>query len=364
MSKKINSLYVHIPFCDHICSYCDFTKLFYNQKFTEPYLKALFAEIDSYKIGEVETIYIGGGTPTSLNLDELEKLLGKVSPLLAEGGEFSVEANVENITKDKLLLLKRFGVNRLSIGVQSTNDTTLKLIGRNHTFKDAKEAILLARQVGFDNINVDLMFGFPESFGQSLEIDIRNILSLNTEHISIYSLILSEGTRFYNENIRCQNDDELRECYDKIVNELRSAGYERYEVSNFAKNKKYSKHNLTYWHDDEYYGVGLGASGYVNGVRYTNTKNLNNYIDGRYIDFSEKLTEKEQVEDFLLCNFRLESGFSNEEFKKRFSKSFCEYFKNTLPLIKDGLISFDGDFIHLTDDGIAIMDSIIVKLIH
>lgn len=364
MNKKIKSLYIHIPFCTHFCYYCDFTKLFYNHKFSEPYLKALFDEIDSYHINKVDTIYIGGGTPTSLNDGELTLLLSKVKPYLNEGGEFSIEANVENLTESKIKIMLAHGVNRLSIGVESTDDKLLKAIGRHHSFDDARRVIALAKSLGLTNINVDLIYGFPHQTMEDLRKDIKNILSLDVDHISTYSLIVNENTTFYKDNVKEQNQDDSRLFYDEILTELRNNGYERYEISNFARNKKYSRHNLTYWHDEEYYGVGLGASGYVNGVRYTNTKNISKYFAHEYVDIKEQLTKEEQIEDFLLCHFRLQVGFLRKDFKNRFGVDFIEMFSSKIDeLINDGLLIINDDRIMLSDEGLITMDRILLKLL-
>ncbi len=364
MQKKINSLYIHIPFCTHICHYCDFTKLFYNKKFSEPYFEALFCELDSYHINIVDTIYVGGGTPTSLSIEELENLLRKISQYKSDACEFTVEANVENLTVEKLRLMKAYGVNRLSIGIESTNNKMLLAIGRKHTFEDAVKVVELAKQEGFSNINIDLIYGFPHQTLNDLKIDLENILKLNTEHISIYSLIVSEGTRFFNDKISEQNEDDSRIYYDEILRTLRANGYERYEVSNFARNGNYSKHNLTYWRDEEYYGIGLGASGYVNGVRYTNTKNLDKYLSKAFIDTKETISKKTELEDFLLCNLRLEQGFDKKTFKNRFGEEFESMFKDKLAeLINNRLILINNDRIMLSDEGLITMDRILLKLL-
>lgn len=357
-----NSLYIHIPFCEHICPYCDFTKLFYFSKFSKPYLDSLFKEIDSYHLKKMETIYIGGGTPTSLSDDEFESLLKKVSKLLKDGGEFTCEANVENLTTQKLSLMARYGVNRLSIGIQSTHDNRLSQIGRFHTFEKAKEVIKKARDAGFKNINVDLMYGFSGQALDEVKDDVKNILSLNTEHVSIYSLIVSPGTLFFNKNIQEQNQDDSRLFYDTILKMMREAGYERYEISNFSKPGYESRHNLVYWHNQEYYGVGLGASGYVNGVRYKNTPNLDNYLKGDFVFEREKVDQKLLREYFLMTHLRLKEGFSLCEYKELFGEDFLikykekidEYAKNNFVKIGDGKFAF-------TDDGLMVMDRLILS---
>lgn len=361
---KPESLYIHIPFCAHICKYCDFTKLFYNERFVKPYLNELFKELDSYKINKVKTIYIGGGTPTSLSDNDFEKLLQKVKPYLCDGGEFSVEANVENLSKAKLDIMSRYGVTRLSIGVESTQNRRLKEIGRSHTYEDAVKVVNEAKKHGFDSINVDLIYGFNGQSIKDLENDLNNVLALDVDHISIYSLIVSPGTVFHNMKYKEQDEEESAKYYEYIVKILREHGYERYEVSNFARNKKYAKHNLTYWHDNEYYGIGLGASGYINGVRYENTKSLDKYLSGDYIANKEIVTKEKDFEYFLLTNLRLESGFLRKDFKKRFGIDFTQKYGNRLDKFVDtGDLRIDENRVKLTDQGMLIMDYILLNII-
>ena len=358
------SLYIHLPFCEHLCPYCDFTKLFYFEKFSKPYLDALYKEIDSYHLTKMDTIYLGGGTPTALSAGEFESVLKKVYPLLNDGGEFTCEANVENLTPQKLSLMARYGVNRLSIGIQSTHNKRLSQIGRFHTFEKAREVIQNARKAGFKNINVDLMYGFPDQTLEEVKEDVKNILSLNTEHVSIYSLIVSPGTLFFVKNINEQNPDDSRLFYDTILKMMREAGYERYEISNFSKPGYESRHNLVYWHNQEYYGVGLGASGYINGVRYKNTDNFEQYLKGNYVFEREKVTPKHLHEYFLMTHLRLKEGFSLNEYQQLFNQDFLiqykdvvdDYLKQNLAVVKHGNFAF-------TDDGLIIMDNLLLKLL-
>lgn len=361
-STNNKSLYIHIPFCEHICPYCDFTKLFYFEKFSKPYLEALFKEIDSYHLNKMDTIYFGGGTPTSLSDIEFESLLKKVSNLLKNGGEFTCEANVENLTTQKLSLMAHYGVNRLSIGVQSTHDERLSQIGRFHTFEKAREVIQKARDAGFRNINVDLMYGFPGQTLDEVKDDVRNILSLKTKHISIYSLIVSPGTLFFNKNIKEQNQDDSRLFYDTILKMMREAGYERYEISNFSKPGYESRHNLVYWHNQEYYGVGLGASGYLNGVRYKNTPNLNNYLKGDYVSEREKVDQKLLREYFLLTHLRLKEGFSLSEYKELFKEDFLQKYQAKIDeYVRDNFVKISDGKFAFTDDGLMVMDRLILS---
>lgn len=310
----------------------------------------------------METIYIGGGTPTSLSDDEFELLLKKVSNLLKKGGEFTCEANVENLTPQKISLMARYGVNRLSIGIQSTHNERLSQIGRFHTFKKAREVIQKARDAGFRNINVDLMYGFPGQTLDEVKDDVKNILSLNTEHVSIYSLIVEPGTLFFIKNIHEQNSDESRQFYDTILSLMRDAGYERYEISNFSKPGYESRHNLVYWHNQEYYGVGLGASGYVNGVRYKNTPNLDNYLKGNYVLEREKVDQKLLSEYFLMTQLRLKEGFLLKDYQDLFNEDFHKKFHDYITeLVDQKLAVIDDKKFLLTDDGLMIMDSLLIR---
>lgn len=364
MSNKPQALYIHIPFCDHICTYCDFTKLFYFKKYEKPYLDALKQEIKSYQIEKVNTLYFGGGTPTSLSDEGFKEILSFASCYLDKDYEFTVEANVENLTETKLQIMKECGVNRLSIGVQSTNNDLLKEIGRNHTYEDAVKAVALAKKYGFNNINIDLIFGFKNQSLKQLKLDLENFIKLDIDHISIYSLIVEEGSILFNKGTKEQDEDKSAEFYNTILDFLRKNGYERYEISNFVRNKKYSKHNLTYWHDKEYYGCGLGASGYLDGIRYTNTKNLNEYLKLNFVKSKETLDGEAHLICYLLTNLRLEEGFSRTDFKEKFGIDFIEKYNDKINKFSlQKYFNIKPDQISLNDDGLIIMDFILSKLL-
>ncbi len=364
INKVANSLYIHIPFCAHICSYCDFSKVLYDEKWAFQYIKELEKEIDSYHIDhKLETIYIGGGTPTCLKDELLDEILAYVSPLLKEDGEFTIEGNPENINEKKLSILKKRGVNRLSIGLESSKKEFLDLMGRKHTYEDTKNAVNLAKKVGINNISVDIIYALPKQTLEDLSADIDALLALDVPHLSSYSLTISKGTLFYNKGYK-ETDDELSATmYELILNRLREAGYTRYEVSNFAKDEQYSRHNLVYWHDKEYYGVGLGASGYLKNIRYTNTRSLKEYLNGNYIAEKEELSIESQLEDYFLTNLRLSSGFKKGDFQNRFGFSFSSKYKNQLDKLKnEGLLVEDESSIFPTDKGILLLDRILLAL--
>ena len=364
MANKPKSLYIHIPFCEHICSYCDFTKLFYNQKYELPYLEALEKEINSQVVNRVKTLYFGGGTPTSLSDEGFDRILSFASKYLDSDYEFTVEANVENLTEKKLDIMKKYGVNRLSIGVQSTCNALLKEIGRHHTFEEAQKIVFLAKSKGFRNINIDLIYGFKNETLNDLKHDLEEFIKLDIDHISIYSLIVEKGSILYNKKYAEQDEGESRKFYEFIVSYLREHGYERYEISNFARNQKYSQHNLTYWHNEEYYGCGLGASGYVGRVRYENTKSLPEYLKGNSISSSEKVDKKALEEYFLITNLRLQKGFLKEDYKKEFGNDFeAKYHGKIFNFDLQKYFDFSDKRVRLTDEGLIIMDFILLKLL-
>lgn len=365
-SKDVKALYIHIPFCNHICDYCDFPKLQYFRSFAEKYLEALEKEINGYQIdNQLETIYIGGGTPTALEDDLFKRLLSIVEPYSRSVKEYTIEANPESLSLEKLKMMKTFGVNRISIGVESTDDEILKLINRHHTFLDVKTAVLNARKMGFDNLNADLIIGLPHVNNDRFIDDLRNILSLDVEHISCYSLTVHENTMFYLRGINEPTDEFARTLYDIAEKMLKDNGFIHYEVSNWAKPNRESLHNFTYWKDEEYYGVGLGAAGYVHGVRYLNTRSLNKYLDGQIIAEEEVVSKEDDKTYFVMLNLRTNQGIDLEEYKARFNEDLLIANKTTIDdFIKSGHLYLDEEKKRLiaTYDGMMILDQIIMEL--
>lgn len=335
----------------------------YFAHIADKYLPALFKEIESYQITKLETIYIGGGTPTSLNDSQLESLLSYIHPLAKGIKEYTVEANVESLTESKLLLLKKYGVNRLSLGVESTDNNVLKSLNRIHTFEDVKNVIKKAKEIGFHNINVDLILGLPNVGIEALDKDLKNLLSLNVEHISTYSLTVHPHTKFGIEGVEEVDEETSRKEYDLVNVTLIKNGFVHYEVSNFARSGYQSLHNMTYWKDEHYYGVGLGASGYINNLRYTNTKNINKYISGEYIAERETVTLKDDEEYFVMLNLRTNLGIDDKEYMKRFGVSFIDKNKTILDeFMKSNLIKIENDKVVATYEGMMILDFIINRL--
>lgn len=358
-------LYVHLPFCAAICHYCDFVKFIYQKGWINPYLKGLKQDLAFFNVPEdLHTIYVGGGTPTVLSFIELRKLLALLAPYTKHVYEYTFEANIESITPKKLELMKEFGVNRLSIGVQSTNDQRLHSLNRQHTYQAIKRKINLVKKMGFTNFSVDLIYGLPGQDLNELTSDINNILKLNPPHISTYDLQIETNTVAFIQKWPKISDEESRLMYEKVVTTLRNNGYKRYEVSNFARKNHESVHNKLYWHNLNYYAIGLGASGYINDKRYMITGGLTKYLKGERNIIEDIITKDMFIEEYLMLNLRLEDGFSLEDFKKRTGIDFLETYSFKISsLMKKGLVTYNKTHFHVTDEGMLLLDRVVLDLI-
>lgn len=358
------SIYIHIPFCKSICSYCDFAKILYREELGFVYLDALEKEItDLYEHEEVNTIYIGGGTPSILKeaaLDRLNEIIKKFN--LSETVEFTFECNIEDINQSLLVSLKNMGVNRLSIGIESFNKKKLEFMNRKCDFNDALSKIKLAKTFGFNNINVDLMYGIEGEKLKDLKKDLNLILKLEPEHISAYSLIIEEHTMCKVRNDEPLNPDEEIKMYNYIVSKLGKKGYNHYEVSNFALNGYESKHNLTYWNNQEYYGFGLGASGYIKGFRYTNTRNIDEYINGIYKSEENLVSKAEMMENEVMLGLRKTQGINLQEFFDKYEVNMQDVFP-IKPLVKSKELIYKNGYIYVNPKYIYVMNEILLKLI-
>lgn len=356
-------VYVHIPFCKSICSYCDFCKVLYKKDWVMPYLKKLNKEIkDIYMDDIVDTVYIGGGTPSSLSKEELDILFKVLSRLNTDLIEYTFECNLNDINEELLSTLKENGVNRLSIGIETFDEELQKIINRKHTYEEAKMRIDLCRAYGFNNINLDLMYGFKDEDMKMLKKDLKLFMKLNPEHISTYSLILEKSTIFSNNNYE-NCDEELEvEMYEYICKFLEKNHFKHYEISNFAKNGYESKHNLKYWNNEEYYGFGMGASGYIDGVRYNNTRSLKEYIENEEFSTKELLTEQDIMDNELMLGFRKINGINLEEFKNKYNVSMDKVYP-IVPLIKSEDLIIKNGFIKINPSKIYVMNEILIKMI-
>jgi len=361
--KFPNSLYVHIPYCDHICHYCDFTKMLTNRQQTMAYVHEVLKEIASFGHHHYQTIFFGGGTPTALNDEELTTLCQGVAAFAAPGAEWSVECNVESTTPEKLTLMKQAGVNRLSFGVQTFKVDALKALNRHHDQHDIVSTIQEAKRQGFKRINVDLIYDLPKVSDEDLTDDLKKFLTLDVDHIATYALTIHPNTVFGIQKLKPVSDDVSRRHYETIYHTLLAHGYERYEVSNFARNKDYARHNLTYWRNQEYIGCGLGASGYLDGIRYTNTKNMTKYLQGIRRDQEEVIDLTMKRFEFLMLNLRLKEGFSLSTFHDEFQQPFEEIYGKNLPvLIERKLLTIEENRVRLTFEGMLLLDYVLLKL--
>lgn len=356
------SVYIHIPFCKNICSYCDFCKFIYNEKWVGAYLTGLNNEIkDRYMDDPIKTIYIGGGTPSALSIDELKRLFKIISVFNTNNlEEFTFECNLADINEDLLEILKINKVNRLSIGIQSFNKKNLAFMERNADFKDALKKIDLCHQYGLNNINLDLMYAIPGETLKDLKKDLDLFLKLNPTHISTYSLILEDHTKLSSKNVSYIEEELDYEMFKLISKKLSNANH--YEISNFSIPGYESKHNLVYWNNEEYYGFGLGAAGYIDDIRYQNTKNLKDYLLGNYVLEKEILGLKEKMDYEIMLGLRKLKGINILEFKNKYNMDIEEVYDLKQLLKNKDLIKKNG-YIFINHQKIYIMNEILIKII-
>lgn len=374
MSKKPTSAYVHIPFCTQICYYCDFSKVFIKNQPVDAYLEALIKEFESYQINSLKTLYIGGGTPTAITAKQLDYLLSHLQQHLQldQLEEFTIEANPGDLTEDKIAVLRQSAVNRISLGVQTFNDKQLKQIGRSHTEAQIYTTIASLKEAGFQNMSIDLIYALPGQTIQQVKENVAKALALDIPHLSLYSLILEHHTVFMNKmrrgKLQLPTEDLEAEMFEYIISEMEASGFEHYEISNFTKPGFESRHNLMYWNNDEYFGCGAGASGYLDGIRYRNRVPIQHYLkavaDGNARLSEEVLTKEEMMEEELFLGLRKKSGVSVSRFQEKFGLSFeSRYGPVMRELQAQGLLVKDKDFVRMTKKGLFLGDSVAEKFI-
>lgn len=360
----MESVYIHIPFCRSICSYCDFCKMLYNGSFVTQYLNALLKEIkDRYDGEEIKTLYIGGGTPSSLSIKDLKYLFEIVRQFnLTKLEEFTFECNLNDLNEELLQFLFDNGVNRLSIGIESFNENKLKFMERFHSYQEACNIFKIIRNIGFTNVNVDLIYGIPGETLKDLKKDLELILKLNPDHISTYSLIVEDNTKIGIQGVVPILEELDASMYEEICDLLDVKKYEHYEVSNFALKGKKSKHNLKYWNNEEYYGFGLGASGYTNGVRYENTRSLTEYVKGNVRKNEEILSVEDKMYNELMLGFRKMEGINLKEFFIKYGVNMQEVF-DLHEVLKNEELIVDGEYIYVNPEYIYVMNEILIKIL-
>lgn len=380
-TKKPHSLglYIHIPFCRSRCLYCDFTSFAARgTEEIEKYLSALCREIEQRgrevrEYGyEVDTVYLGGGTPSLLTPEQTERILSTVRGTFCVSPEAEITLECNPLThlddgEEYFTSLHTLGINRLSVGIQSAVDSELKLIGRRHTFEQARETVLCARRSGFDNISVDLMLALPSQTIATLETSVRAMIGLCPEHISIYSLQLEEGTPLcrMRERYELPSDDEAADMYELAVELLCDGGYEHYEISNFARLGRRSRHNSKYWRLDEYLGMGLAAHSDILGERRENTADMEKYLRGEWLAEVRAIDRAERELEYLMLGLRTSDGVARTELRERFSADLDEkYGERIARTVKLGLAHDDGERIRLTERGFEVSNSILCDLLN
>ncbi len=371
-------LYLHIPFCVKKCAYCDFLSFPSGQELQRRYAKRLMEDIDCMgkKYGDipVDTIFIGGGTPSVPESQLIVDLMEHVNHAfqISDGAEISMEANPGTVTREKLKEYRRAGINRISFGLQSANDRELKLLGRIHTWAEFLESFALARECGFTNLNIDLMSALPGQTCESWKDTLKRVTDLEPEHISAYSLIIEEGTpfgeKYGSEEGRklLPDEDSEREMYHETKRFLRECGYERYEISNYAKPGRECRHNIGYWTGVPYLGLGLGASSYMNGSRFAVSSDMQQYLGekpGTFTDL-EKLTKKDMEEEFFYVGLRMTAGVSLAEFERRFGMTAKEVYPGLMEtFVEEKAAEFRGDRFVLTDYGLDVSNYIMAQFL-
>ncbi len=372
---KEMSLYIHIPFCKQKCLYCDFPSYAGKENLIDDYINALNKEIlNKCRDFKIISIFIGGGTPSYLDEKNLESLFKTINLLnLQDIMEFTVECNPGTLNEEKLKIMKKYNVNRISMGLQSTNDSLLKEIGRIHTFEEFKKNYFQARKAGFENINMDLMFGLPDQSLEDWEKTLEDAVSLNPDHISAYSLIIEEGTCFYklynNNKLNLPSEDDERNMYLITKKILNRHGYHQYEISNYSKDKKECFHNKVYWKCNEYLGLGVSASSFIDEKRFKNIDDIKNYIEK--IKNNEDITEevhvndiKDDMEEFMFMGLRMIEGISLKEFKRRFGRDVCNVYDDAIKNnVKKGLLVLDSEKLYLSSKGIEVSNYVMSDFI-
>ncbi|MBC1540668.1 radical SAM family heme chaperone HemW [Listeria seeligeri] len=366
-ARNTSAVYIHIPFCEHICYYCDFNKVFLEGQPVDEYVDLLIKEMQitamNKQMEPIDTVFVGGGTPTTLNEAQIAKLCTAIQEIfpMKEEVEFSFEANPGDLSVAKVQTMKDYGVNRISMGVQSFNNDLLKKIGRIHTVKDVYQSVENMRTVGFENVSIDLIFSLPGQTEADFQDTLNQALALDLPHYSAYSLIIEPKTIFYNlmqkGKLFLPGQDAEANMYDLLLVEMEKYGRKQYEISNFAKEGFESKHNITYWSNEHYYGFGAGAHGYIGNTRYSNFGPIKKYMEplqeNKLPVFQQKeLTLKEKMEEEMFLGLRKVSGVSKAGFQRKFGQDLDATFQNAIQkTMAKGWLENNEENVALTRNG-------------
>lgn len=363
----MKGLYVHIPFCEYICHYCDFVKRVpKNKEMVDEYLIRLRDEINSYKehFDSIETIFIGGGTPSMLNVDQMTYLfdsLSRIKPI-----EYSIELNPESYTPEKGELFKKYGINRVSMGVQTFNNDLLKYLNRGHKEEQVESIVLDLKRLGIPYISIDLIFAIPGQTVEMIDYDLDKLSTLDISHVSYYSLILEDKTYFYHQylkgNFEPMDEDNEAIMFEHVMKKLTQMGFEQYEVSNYAKHGHYSMHNSIYWTLGDYIGVGMGAHGLVDGYRTYNERGLHQYLD-HFIKEKVFQTEDDKLQDELIFGLRLTKGIYIPYIEKKYNINLLEKYPKILEKIELGLVEIEDNYFKLSKKGMMLGNQVFMLFI-
>ena len=364
-------LYIHIPFCVRKCQYCDFLSGPSDEETKDRYIEALLQEIHAAEHTEdyeIVSVFIGGGTPSALKAEAIASVMRTLQEkfFFCEDAEVTIEANPGTVDSEKLMTYRNAGINRLSLGLQSTDAEELKMLGRIHSYEEFLQSYQWAREAGFSNINIDLMFAIPGQTVEAWRQHLRQVAELNPEHISAYSLIIEEGTPFAQRELDLPDEDTEYQMYEDTAEILGTYGYQQYEISNYAKPGRECRHNIGYWTGVPYLGLGLGASSYLDGCRFTVNPDMKQYLEekpGMFADI-EKLTKKDMEEEFFYVGLRMTAGVSLSEFERRFGISAKEVYPGLMEtFVKEKAARFEGDRFVLTDYGLDVSNYIMAQFL-
>ncbi len=357
------ALYVHVPFCDKICAYCDFVRVKTHPKLIVEYLGALKAELESYPSQFYQTIYIGGGTPSALSIKELTILLEIIKPSSRFVQEYTIEVNPESLSFEKVRLFKRYGINRVSLGVQTFDEHELKLLHRTHTRDDIQKAMDLLIRIGITNISVDLIYGLPLQTLESFEKSIQEAFKLPITHLSLYSLTIEPHSEFGRQKVEKVSDEMEETIYFKAIELIHHHGFHQYEISNFTKDLP-SQHNTTYWHSDDYIGIGPGAVSLYQHQRIENNKNLMAYSQGEWHSNRITLTLEDQRYEFMMMGLRLKEGISLNRYEHRFFESYYIHYCSAIrKLIEKGWLEEVDGSLRTTEVGFPLLNTVLGELL-
>lgn len=357
------ALYVHVPFCTKICAYCDFFRVVAHPQLIAQYLGSLKVELAAYPHQQYQTIYIGGGTPTSLNEKELTILFEILKPVAKQTHEYTIEINPESLTLAKVKIMRNYGINRVSLGIQTFDENELKLLHRFHTIKDIKQAIDLLTENGITNISIDFIYGLPLQTLESFTKSIHEAFKYPITHLSLYSLTIEPHSEFGRQGVKKVTDEIEEEMYFKAIDMLKSYGFHQYEISNFTKNQP-ALHNCTYWHYEDYIGLGPGAVSLYQNQRIENTKNLLDYFNGKFHASVFDLSKDEQRYEFVMMGLRLKEGIE--------LKRYTDYFGDRLEircasqikkLIDKGWLDVAGGYLKATEAGFPLLNTVLGELL-